>query len=238
MSLLLTLPTALAAGALTILSPCVLPLAPIVVAGGRSADPRGPLALAAGLAATYGIVGGALASAGAEFGDSLAIRILSGALMLAIGLSLLVARLGDALEARLGRVGGLADLLRAKLPQAGLLGQAAMGVVLAFAWAPCAGPTLGAAFVLAARGGSLGVAMLTMTVYALGAATSLLVVGYGVGKVFARKGAASAGTGGRRALGASLALVGVFVLLGIDHAIEAVLVNAMPDWLTSFAGSL
>ena len=74
MSLLLTLPTAFAAGALTILSPCVLPLAPIVIASGRAQDPRGPLALAAGLAVTYGVVGGALASVGAEFGDSTLIR--------------------------------------------------------------------------------------------------------------------------------------------------------------------
>ncbi len=238
MSLLFTLPTAFAAGALTILSPCVLPLAPIVIASGRARDPRGPLALAAGLAATYGVVGGALASAGAEFGDSTFIRVASGVLMLAIGLSLLVRRLGDAMEMRLGRLGGVADALRTKLPNAGLLGQAATGVVLAFAWAPCAGPTLGAAFVLAAQGGSLAAAMLTMTIYAFGAAASLLIVGYGVGRLFQRKGAASAGAGGRRALGASMALVGVFVLLGLDHVIEAMLIAAMPDWLTGVAATL
>jgi len=237
-SLLFTLPTAFAAGALTILSPCVLPLAPIVIAGGRAADPRGPLALAAGLAATYGVVGGALASAGAEFGDSTFIRVLSGGLMLAIGLALLIGRFGDALEVRLGGLGRIADALRTKLPEVGLLGQAATGVVLAFAWAPCAGPTLGAAFVLAAQGGSLAIAMLTMTVYALGAAASLLIVGYGVGRIFARGGAASAGVGGRRLLGASLAAVGALVLLGLDHVIEAALIGAMPDWLTGFAASL
>ena len=238
MSLLLTLPTAFAAGALTILSPCVLPLAPIVIASGRAQDPRGPLALAAGLAVTYGVVGGALASVGAEFGDSTLIRALSGGLMLAIGFALLIPRLGDAMEMRLGRLGGLSDWLRAKLPNAGLIGNAATGVVLAFAWAPCAGPTLGAAFVLAAQGGSLAVAMLIMAVYAIGAAASLLAVGYGVGKLFPRKGAATAGLRGRLALGASLALVGGFVLVGLDHVIEAALISAMPDWLTGFAASL
>ena len=238
MSLLFALPTAFAAGALTILSPCVLPLAPIVIASGRAKDPRGPLALAAGLAVTYGVVGGALASAGAEFGDSAFIRVASGVLMLAIGLSLLVGRFGDALEMRLGRLGSVADTLRARLPNAGLIGEAATGVVLAFAWAPCAGPTLGAAFALAAQGGSLAAAMLTMTVYAMGAAGSLLIVGYGVGRVFHRKGAASAGVGGRRALGAAMALVGAFVLLGLDHVVEAKLIAAMPDWLTGFAASL
>jgi cytochrome c biogenesis protein CcdA len=80
--------------------------------------------------------------------------------------------------------------------------------------------------------------MLTMAVYAIGAAGSLLAVGYGVGKLFQRKGAASAGLRGRLALGASLAVVGGFVMVGLDHVIEAVLISAMPDWLTGFAASL
>jgi cytochrome c-type biogenesis protein len=59
-NLVLTFPLALAAGVLTIFSPCVLPLAPIVVAGARARDPRGPIALGLGLAATFGVVGGVL----------------------------------------------------------------------------------------------------------------------------------------------------------------------------------
>ncbi len=40
------------------------------------------------------------------------------------------------------------------------------------------------------------------------------------------------------ALGAVFALIGAAVLTGLDHHIEAVLVAAMPDWLTAFATSL
>ncbi len=57
-SLILALPLAFAAGLLTILSPCILPLAPIVVAAARADDPRGPFALALGLALTFAVVGG------------------------------------------------------------------------------------------------------------------------------------------------------------------------------------
>ena len=57
MNLVPTLALAFVAGMLTILSPCVLPLAPVVVASARSQDPRGPIALALGLAATFGLVG-------------------------------------------------------------------------------------------------------------------------------------------------------------------------------------
>ncbi len=238
MNLLLTLPLALAAGMLTIVSPCVLPLAPIVLASARAEDPRGPAALALGLALTFGLAGGLLASFGVEFGDSDVIRAVSAVVMIAIGAALLFPLLGDAVEARLGALGGASEALRRRVPQAGLLGQAAAGVVLALAWAPCAGPTLGAALLLAAKGGSLGAAMLTMFVYALGAAGALLAVGFVVGRVAGKARLAATRAGGRVALGLAFALTGAAVLTGLDHRVEAVMVAEMPNWLTAFATSL
>jgi cytochrome c-type biogenesis protein len=237
-NLILTLPLALAAGMLTIFSPCVLPLAPIVVAAARARDPRGPIALGFGLAATFGVVGGVLASFGVEFGESALARAVSAAIMIAIGAALLMPAIGEALETRLGFVGRAADVMSERLPDAGLAGQAAAGVVLAFAWAPCAGPILGAALILAAKGGSLAAAIATMTAYAVGAASALIGLGYAAGRVASKARLAWAGAGGRLALGAAFAIIGAAVLTGFDHHIEAVLVAAMPDWLTAFATSL
>ncbi len=238
MNLLLTLPLAFAAGMLTIFSPCVLPLAPIVVATARARDPRGPIALGFGLAATFGIVGGVLASFGVEFGDSDLARAASAVVMVAIGAALLVPAIGERIERRLGFVGRAADVMSERLPNAGLAGQAAAGVVLAFAWAPCAGPILGAALLLAAKGGSLAAAIATMTVYAVGAASALIGAGYAAGRLASKARFVWAGAGGRLALGAAFVLIGAAVLTGFDHHIEAVLVAAMPDWLTAFATSL
>ncbi len=238
MNPILTLPLALAAGMLTIFSPCVLPLAPIVVASARARDPRGPIALGFGLVATFGIVGGVLASFGVEFGDSALARAASAVIMIAIGAALLVPAIGDRIERRLGFVGRAAEVMSERLPNAGLAGQAAAGVVLAFAWAPCAGPVLGAALILAAKGGSLVAAITTMTAYALGAAGALIGLGYAAGRVASKARFAWAGAGGRLALGAAFTIVGAAVLTGFDHQIEAVLVAAMPDWLTAFATSL
>jgi cytochrome c biogenesis protein CcdA len=237
-NLLLTLPLAFSAGILTIFSPCVLPLAPIVVAAARARDPRGPVALGLGLAATFGIVGGVLASFGVGFGDSDLARAASAVVMVAIGAALLVPAIGERIERRLGFVGRAADAMSDRLPNAGLAGQAAAGVVLAFAWAPCAGPILGAALLLAAKGGSLAAAIATMTAYAVGAASALIGAGYAAGRVASKARFVWAGAGGRLALGAAFVLVGAAVLTGFDHHIEAVLVAAMPDWLTAFATSL
>ena len=223
---------------LTIFSPCVLPLAPIVVASARARDPRGPIALGFGLAATFGVVGGVLASFGVEFGDSALARAASAVIMIAIGAALLAPAIGERIERRLGFVGRAADVMSERLPNAGLAGQAAAGVVLAFAWAPCAGPILGAALLLAAKGGSLAAAIATMTAYALGAASALIGAGYAAGRIASKARFAWAGAAGRLALGAAFLAIGAAVLTGFDHHIEAVLVAAMPDWLTAFATSL
>ena len=158
--------------------------------------------------------------------------------MIAIGAALLVPAIGDRIERRLGFVGRAAEVMSERLPNAGLAGQAAAGVVLAFAWAPCAGPVLGAALILAAKGGSLAAAITTMTAYALGAAGALIGLGYAAGRVASKARFAWAGAGGRLALGAAFTIVGAAVLTGFDHQVEAVLVAAMPDWLTAFATSL
>jgi len=240
LTLPLTLPVAFLAGTLTILSPCVLPLAPILIAGGQAKDPRGPLALAVGLALTFGVVGGLLASLGVEFGASDCVRSISAAALVAVGLVLVIPAFGERFERFLAPASGAAEALQSRLPRAGLAGQAMTGAVLAFAWAPCAGPTLGAAFALAASGGSPFAAMSTMAAFALGAASTLLIAGYGLRRLAARgRGLVRVGGAfGRFALGAAFIIVGALVLSGLDHRVEADLIAIMPDWLTAFATQL
>jgi cytochrome c biogenesis protein CcdA len=237
---LTTLPLAFLAGLLTILSPCVLPLAPIVIAGARSSGPAAPLALAAGLALTFGLVGGALASLGFELGGSDALRLISAALMIVIALVMLWPSAKLAAERALAPIARLAERWQGPQQRGGALGAFALGAVLALAWAPCAGPTLGAAFTLAASGGSLPAAVVTLAVFALGAAGALIVAGYALGRLAgasrARIGRAAAF--GRYAFALVLALTGALVLTGLDHSVEAALVAASPDWLTEFATRL
>jgi len=239
-SLFLALPLAFAAGLLTILSPCILPLAPIVVASARAEDPRGPLALAAGLALTFALVGAALAAFGVEVGSLVGVRLAAAAIMIAVGLALLLPGAADRLEIALAGLSGASGRIGGFLPGKGLIGQAAAGAVLALAWAPCAGPTLGAAFALATDGRSLAAATLTMFVYALGAAGALLAVGFGLGRVTraAKADALLAGQYGRVALGLSLVVFGGLIVTGLDHRIEAAMVEAMPDWLANAAAAL
>jgi len=230
---------AFVAGVLAILSPCVLPLAPIIVAGARTQDPRGALALALGLAIAFGLGGGLLASLGVELGDAPALRAIAAAILLGAGLVILVPMLGATSEHLLSPLAGWGDAISRRLPLAGLAGQAAAGAALAFSWAPCAGPSLGAAFGFAASGGSLPMAMATMSIFALGAALSLLAGGYGLGRL--ARGRLMTGKSamvGKAAFGVALVGVGAAILAGIDHPLEAAFADAMPGWLVAFAARL
>ena len=225
------------AGLLTILNPCVLPLAPIVVAGAAARDPRGPFALALGLALTFGIVGGLIASAGAELGDNVLLRWLSALAMIGLGLAIALPVVSHAGEKLLAPAVALGHRLSAAVPGKGLWGQAALGALLALLWGPCVGPTLGAALVLAAGTGTLLLAMTTMAVFALGASASLLLAGFVVGRLTRQSKVATRNSAriGRTIFGGVLVVVALAALTGFDRILEADLVQIMPDWLVLFA---
>ena len=82
------------AGLLSTLSPCVLPIIPILLGSAVNAHPRAPLALAAGLAISYAVIGTALAWAGSALDiDTSVFRTLGAVLLGLLGLVLMSGKL-------------------------------------------------------------------------------------------------------------------------------------------------
>lgn len=234
--MLTTLVFAALAGTLSILSPCTLPILPLVVAGAAGESRAGPVALAAGLALSFSATGLLFATAGFAAGiDAGPVRVFGGVLMVAFGLAMLVPRLQDALAAGLAPIGGGAARLLEGRVFAGTRGQLVLGGLLGLVWSPCVGPTLGAASLLAARGENLGQVGLTMAAFGVGAGLPLAALGAlpreRVAALRARMGVA--GKGGKAALGALLLAAGALVVTGLDKRVEAWFVEAMPDWLVA-----
>jgi cytochrome c biogenesis protein CcdA len=198
---------ALVAGVLSILSPCVLPVAPIVIGGAAAAHRRGPLLLIAGLVLSFTTVGTLLATIGPPFGiDEQTVRRVGAVLMIASGLVLLGGAPAAAFEkATAGIASRTAAWLAARQPQ-GWRGQFVVGALLGLVWMPCVGPTLGAAMAMAAQGSQLVAAAGVMAAFALGAATPLATIGWWGRSIGLRlRGRlASGGAAGRRALGVLL----------------------------------
>lgn len=231
---LLSVGAAYAAGALTVLSPCILPVLPLVF-GAASAEHRwGPAALALGVAGAFAIVGSIAAVAGVSLdtGDGWA-HAAFGLLIAGVGVVLLTPRLQDLLARWAEPLAARANQVLAHNRFQGLSGQVGLGALLGAAWSPCAGPTLGAAILLASSGHNLLSATTVMLAFGLGAATPLLALGMGsraaLHRLRGRLGGAS--RWGKRAFGASLAAVGVLAITGLDHSLESLFLDHAPAWL-------
>lgn len=230
-----------AAGALSTLSPCVLPLLPIVLFGVLEKHAWGPVALAAGLSASFSAVGIAIASVGFNIGlDPATLRNAVAVLMLAMGIVLLVPALQGKVAAFAAPVATSGQTLLDRIRPSGLGGQFVLGVLLGAIWSPCSGPTLGAAIGLAAQGDTMLKAAAVMAVFGLGAATPILALAYGSRQaIFARRDLlARTSRIAKPVMGAAFVFVGVFVLSGVDKIVETSLTNAMPDWLTNLTTGL
>lgn len=230
-----SLALAFAAGVVSILSPCVLPLLPIVLTTATSQHRLGPIALAAGLASSFLILGLLVATLGHALGlNAQALQTAAAWLLVAIGLVVMVPLLQARVAVLLAPIGRwMQQRFGASSPR-GLAGQLAVGLLLGAVWTPCVGPTLGAAAVLAAQRQQLDQVIVTMFAFAIGTSLPLLLLGLVSREALLRLRGRLAATGsaGKTLVGATLAGTGVLVLAGYDKLIEASLLDAMPPWLT------
>ncbi|MEW6631362.1 MAG: cytochrome c biogenesis protein CcdA [Pseudomonadota bacterium] len=223
------------AGVLSTLSPCVLPLIPIVLGAAVSQHRYGPVALAIGLALSFTIIGLFVATVGFSIGlDGGIFRSSAAVLMLALGVVLIVPSFQAQFSVAAGPVGNWVEERFGGFSTAGLWGQFGVGILLGAVWSPCVGPALGAASALAAQGQNLEQVAATMVLFGIGAALPLLILGVLSRETLMRwrDNLAVAGGGLKIALGFLLVLTAGAILSGFDKALETALVNASPDWLT------
>jgi cytochrome c-type biogenesis protein len=226
---------AFVAGVLATLSPCVLPLLPVVLAAAASQHRFGPLALAAGLAISFIAIGLFLATLGFSLGiDSGTLRLVAAAMIVALGVILVVPSFQARLAFAGGPVSNWAEHRFGGFSTMGLRGQFGLGLLLGAVWSPCVGPTLGAASLLAAQGKDLPQVALTMLMFGLGAVSPLVILG-----ILSRKLVLQfqnrlflTSKVAKTAFGTLLILIGLTIVTGVDKRIEAYLVDVSPPWLT------
>ena len=124
-----SLPLASVAGVLSILSPCVWPLIPMVMASSANASRWGLVFLALGLSLAFALAGGILTFVLLNLGlPPDALRWVGAALLILVGLVLLVKPLGEWANTRLSM---LSSRFNIHQPQtASTLGQLAVGFML------------------------------------------------------------------------------------------------------------
>jgi cytochrome c-type biogenesis protein len=230
-----SLALAFVAGGLSVLSPCVLPILPIVLGAAASEHRWGVAALIVGLVTSFVAIGLFAATIGYSIGLTVDVfRYGAAALLIAAGAILLIPRF----QAQLALVGApfaaWSDRHFGSARRGGLRGQTVTGLLLGAVWSPCVGPTLGAASILAAQGRDLGAVAATMLAFGLGAALPLAVLGSLSREALSRWRVRLFDGGARAKIAFAIVLisVGVLVLTGLDKHIETILVDRSPQWLT------
>jgi cytochrome c-type biogenesis protein len=185
----ISLPLVFAAGVVSFISPCVLPLVPGYLAtvsgvsferiAGRAPGVSRHVAVAsalffAGFLLVF-VALGASASVIGELldGNRLWLNRVAGVLIVVFGLAMLGFGWSGSLGGRWTQAVGVHNAARRRG------GPVALGVAFALCWTPCVGPILASILVLAGASASLPSGVLLLAVYGLGLAVPFLVVGFG-----------------------------------------------------------
>jgi len=173
-------------GVLTIVSPCILPVIPFVLARADRPFLRNGLPMLVGMALAFAVVatlasvaGGWVVSAN-QYGRMAALTLLA-----IFGVTLLFPELADRLMRPLVAVGARLSQSADQASDGSVFAPLLLGVATGFLWAPCAGPVLGLILTGAALQGASVTTTLLLLTYAAGAATSLALALLIGGRVFA-----------------------------------------------------
>jgi cytochrome c biogenesis protein CcdA/thiol-disulfide isomerase/thioredoxin len=207
-------------GALTILSPCILPVLPFVFARAEQPFLKSGLPLLAGMAitftgiATLAAVGGAWAVRINQYG-----RVFALVLLAAFAVTLLSRHLSDWLARPFVKLGNrLSQAPVSTGPE--LVNSLVLGVATGLLWAPCAGPILGLVLTGAALSGPNARTTLLLVAYAAGAAASLALATLAGGRIFKTlKKSLGAGEWIRRGLGVAVLGAVIVIALGWDRGL-------------------
>ncbi len=225
------------AGIITITSPCIIPLLPIILGSALKQDKRYPLLTVLGMATAFtffGILFGA-------FGNLLPFdrRILhTGAywLLAMVGIVLLVPKLESLFSTFSSKL--VAKFSR-YTPTSTKLHQPSeaffLGALLGLIWAPCAGPILGSIVILSSTAKNIPLAGALFLTYALGAGLPMLLIAYGGQRILKKKDAFQKYNAFlKKCFGVLLIITAIFLATGTFKHIEKFTSQYAPVWSTQF----
>lgn len=221
----LSLPLALLAGFLTVCSPCILPVLPIIIGRSLQSHRYGPLALVAGLVGGFAVAGSLLGISASWFTHlSSLLRTMAIALLLAMGLLALFPAQSHHFFSYLPTA-----RWHKEPTQIGLAGEFWLGTQLGLLWTPCAGPVLGSILVLAAVDRQIEGALELLLLYGIGAAVPMLMFAYGGRYLSSRLLALRVHSNRLQRLGGAIVVcTAIAILLGWDIQVQLWLAPLFP----------
>ena len=166
----ISLVMAIGAGLASVLSPCVLPVIPIVMAGSERDDRLRPLMVVTGLSLSFMAMGAVSSLFGALLiGKTRYIEIAGSTIIVLMGLMVIF---DMSLFKRLTCFSSI------QVKGQGRLGGLILGLSLGLIWVPCVGPFLSSTLAMVGTSGQLATGIALLGFYSLGLAIPMLIIGY------------------------------------------------------------
>jgi cytochrome c biogenesis protein CcdA/thiol-disulfide isomerase/thioredoxin len=196
------------AGIVTILSPCILPVLPIILAGSVTGDHRRPLSIVAGFIISFTVFTLFLSTIVKTTGIPVdTLRFVAIAIIAILGLSMIA-------NIELFKIAFIPKTTNGFL----------LGMSLGLVWAPCVGPILASVIALAATGTVTGQSSAITLAYSLGTAIPMFVILYGgkrfipttpaIGKIF----------------GVLMIVVAAAMFVNLDRKFETWILTVFPNY--------
>jgi len=228
-----------AAGLVTILKPCCLPLVPAVMSGSAGGKFR-PVAVVTGMTLSFTLMGtlvSAFGSAFAGFADtlrslSILFIITMGAVLFDEDINMEFIKLSSSITQGLRNNVGF--LNRSNSSESGIFSAFFLGMSLGVVWIPCVGPILGAVLAYVASVGNVTYGAWMLFVYSVGMSLPMLSIAYFGKKVTNRyKWFMRNGEMLKKLAGLLLIIVGIMLLFNLDKLMIRLL---SPYFPTTFYG--
>lgn len=167
---IVTIVMAIGAGLASVLSPCVLPVIPIIMAGAERSDRLRPLIIVTGLSISFMAMGAISSLFGALLiGKTRYIEIAGAVVIVLMGLMVMF---------DMSIFKRFYQLSNIRVKGEGRVGAMILGMSLGIIWVPCVGPFLSSTLTMVATSGQLVTGIILLAFYSVGLALPMLIVGY------------------------------------------------------------
>ena len=220
-------------GIITVLSPCILPVLPIVLSSSASSGKRRPLGVISGLIISFSIFTLLITQIVSLLGLSAnALRTTAIVIIGLLGLSMIIPKFNEIIE----RVFGFLPRLAGNNQKTGdgFMPGFITGLSLGLVWAPCAGPILASVTTLAATQALTFSSALVVIAYAIGAGIPLLAIAYGGRSLIQKVPFLNKNLGRvQRIFGVVMVLTAAAIALNFDVMVTTWLTNKLPSGLSA-----
>lgn len=221
---------ALLSGIITILSPCILPVLPIVLSGSIGGKSK-PLGIITGFIISFSIFTLTLSVIVQTFNLSpQSLRLFAVIVITVFGLILFIPKLQLFFELFISRV----IKKQPKNQKSGFFGGVVVGTSLGLIWTPCVGPIMASVITLAISQNVDGGAVIIVLAYSLGTSIPMLGIMLGGRSLLNRFPKLVQHTGNiQRIFGVVMIVTGLSIGVGLDRKFQSFILNTFPNYGTS-----